>query len=220
MMEEFYPKAIHRSGPFWKQGYPDLSRYTRTGKGAICHSMEGTLAAAFARLDGPNMASWTGSVAKDGTVYQHYPLSACCWHAGHEERNILWAGWEFEGRMGEPLTPEQVDAAIGLLTWQAIQEGWDQVAPHVTLGEHNWYYPTACPSGRIPWDRIIGGINMALVSKAEFDAYKNMVGLQQFSRDLRDGLITDLLGGKYRVGLKPNLTRVLILPSGVEVPID
>jgi hypothetical protein len=61
---------------------------------------------------------------------------------------------------------------------------------------------------------------MALVSKAEFDAYKNMVGLQQFSRDLRDGLITDLLGGKYRVGLKPNLTRVLILPSGVEVPID
>jgi len=80
--------------------------------------------------------------------------------------------------------------------------------------------PTACPSGRIPWDRIIGGINMALVSKAEFDAYKNMVGLQQFGRDLRDGLITDLLSGKYHVGLKPNLTRVLVLPSGVEVPID
>ena len=59
-----------------------------------------------------------------------------------------------------------------------------------------------------------------LITAAEFEAYKGAVGLQQFARDLRDGLIADLVAGKYHVGMKPNLTRVLVLPSGAEVPID
>jgi len=221
MMEEFYPKAVYLPGPQNKQGYGPTR--VRTGKGSLCHSAEGELPGILARLDSTAEVSWQFTVLYSGVVLQHYPLSACCWHGGSWYVNTRWGGTEFEGRAGEMITPQQFVEALLLLTWQAEQEEWPAVAllkDIGTLHEHNWYYPTACPSGRIPWDRIIGGINMALVSKAEFDAYKNMVGLQQFSRDLRDGLITDLLGGKYRVGLKPNLTRVLVLPSGVEVPID
>jgi hypothetical protein len=220
-MDEFYPKAVIWPGPENKQGYGSLR--TRIAKGLVAHSAEGYLPGALGRLESTDQASWHGTIDVTGVVYQHYPLSACCWDAGSEYPNIRWAGWEFIGRAGEPLTQQQVASGIDLFIWQAEQEEWPDVLLQKdtgTLHEHNWYFPTACPSGRIPWDRIIGGINMALVSKAEFDAYKNMVGLQQFGRDLRDGLITDLLSGKYHVGMKPNLTRVLILPSGAEVPID
>ena len=220
-MDEFYPKAVYMPGPAWKQGYGTTR--VRAGKGLLGHSAEGELPGLLARLDSTAEVSWTGTILYSGVVLQHYPLFACCWHGGGCYVNVRWAGWEFEGRVGEPLTPQQVASAIDLFTWQAIQEGWLEVLLRRdtgTLHEHNWYYATACPSGRIPWDRIMGGIMANLVTVEEFKAYQNAAGLREFARGLRDGLIADLMDGKYRVGMKPNLTRVLVLPSGVEVPID
>jgi len=219
-MDEFYPKAVYMPGPYNKQGYGPT--HVRTGKGSLCHSAEGELPGILARLDSTAEVSWTGTVLYSGVVLQHYPLSACCWHGGSRYVNTRWAGIEFEGRAGEALTAQQVAASIGLLTWQAVQEGWEEIAhyKYSALQEHNWFYPTACPSGRIPFDTIIGGIVANLTTKEEFEAYKAAVGLQQFGRDLRDGLIADLVADKFRVGMKSNLTRVLVLPSGVEVPID
>jgi len=219
-MDEFYPKAVYLPGPYNKQGYGPTC--VRGGKGSLCHSAEGELPGILARLDSTAEVSWQFTVLYSGVVLQHYPLSACCWHGGSWYVNTRWAGIEFEGRAGEALTAQQVAAAIDLLTWQAEQEGWGEIAhyKYSTLQEHNWFYPTACPSGRIPFDTIIGGIVANLTTKEEFEAYKAAVGLQQFGRDLRDGLIADLVAGKFHVGMKPNYKRVLILPNAAEVLID
>ena len=151
-MIEWFPGVISEPGPVDKTGYPNLN--VRRGKGVVCHSAEGSLESALAVLAGPRRASWHFTVAKDGRVFQHYPLSTVTWHGGFDA-NEDYVGIESEGVAGEALTVDQFWSLVRLLDWIRDQESWPIVERHVTLFEHNEFMPTACPSGRIPWDRII-----------------------------------------------------------------
>lgn len=123
--------------------------------------MVGPLSAAFGELDrASRQASWHFSVAKGGQVYQHYPLTAATWHCGSPHWNQRLVGIEHEGgpvgNESEPLTTAQREASVRLVRWIARECGWSRLERRVNLWEHNEVSPadrpTACPSGRIPWD--------------------------------------------------------------------
>lgn len=154
-----YPLAIQRPGPAGKV-WPDRNAQI----GSILHSMQGSLAGAFSVLDDVSLthdayraASWPFSIAKDGTVYQHYPIEASPFHAGSHEGNRLLTGIEHEGVPGEELTEAQFQSSYALCVWLGQQGGYrptrDQ--PARTLFEHNEWISTECPSGRIPWYRYV-----------------------------------------------------------------
>lgn len=149
-----FPGAVDMPGPANKV-WPDVNGDV----GVICHSSAGTVAADLAELaDVNNPRSWHYTVAQDGTVYEHYPLTASCWHAGSHQWNARLIGIEHEGgaepNVSEPLTPAQLASSTRLVAWIAQQLGWQPSRQPATrtLYEHNEVYPTACPSGRIPWE--------------------------------------------------------------------
>ena len=175
-METWLPFAIKHPGPIGKAGYDGgASRLLTEIEGEVKHSSEGTLAGALAVLADPNRtASWHLTIAKDGRVFQHYPLEAITWHCGlpGDRRfdtslvgNLTLVGEEHEGggpgNMGEPLTVKQLAASVRIS--QFVRE----VCPHVAanpptlrknLWNHGWLSPTSCPSGRIPWETIIAAL--------------------------------------------------------------
>lgn len=133
---------------------PNAAQYAVVNKveGVILHSMEGYRAGARAQLVSGTV-SWHFSVYKDGTVEQHYPLDASCWHAGTSD-NLRLVGVEHEGVAGEPFTEAQFQASYALTKWIAIQGGWGFKRGE-TLFEHHEINPrTTCPNGRIPWWRF------------------------------------------------------------------
>ena len=147
-----YPEAIWEQGPDYK--YYDAMHAVFE---VVCHSMEGWMAGARSRIHGSgplNQASWHFSITKDGTVYQHYPLTASTWHAGSTWATTPLIGIEHEGRAGEPLTEAQVEASVRLVKWIAQWAGWKPERLK-NLWEHNEVSasPTACPSNRIPWEK-------------------------------------------------------------------
>ena len=157
-MIEWYPKAIAIPGPAWKQGYAGIT--VRQGKGLMGHSAEGRLNAALGVLDSNVKSSWCLFNAYDGILYQHYPLSAVTWHGGCVFANANFVGVEHEGRVGEPLTQAQVAALAEFTAWLAEQEDWPEIKFPDPLWEHRMMIdygaaPTACPSGRIPWQEVI-----------------------------------------------------------------
>jgi N-acetyl-anhydromuramyl-L-alanine amidase AmpD len=143
--------------------------------------MEGSLSAALGELDKPERrASWHFSNPKSGPLLQHYETELPTWHAGYEA-NCAYIGIEHEGKAGEPLTEVQIANDVGLLRWLAQQEGWPGFTRHVTLWEHNEFSPTACPSGRIPWARIIADLEdtMTEAEKAELYVLRVLNGMQE-----------------------------------------
>ncbi len=153
-MELFYAPAIQRPGPegkFWPA--------ENAVNGIIEHSMQGSLMGAWTVLDNPNAASWQFSIAKDGVVYQHYPLNASCWHAGSKAQNERLIGVEHEGgpplNLSEPFTEPQVASSVALSQWIAEQGGFtlSRNPAGQTLFEHRDVHNTLCPSGRVPWER-------------------------------------------------------------------
>jgi len=176
-MSNFYPQAVQMPGPWHKQGYGDLR--ARTLKGAVVHSMEGLWPAAYAHLMSTALVSWHFSILYDGTVLQHYPLSAICWHADFYA-NCRWAGIECEGRAGEMLTPQQVKALVYLLIWMAREEGWPAFKLEHdtgTLHQHRWYCATACPSDRIQWSEVIRMATDVQTQLALLDACQKLAAL-------------------------------------------
>ena len=163
MSNGIYPKAVWLPGPENKTGYEwpnDVPE--RTGKGTLYHSAEGRKESGFALLFSDVPVSWTGTIAYDGTAYQHYHCSEITWHGGGPGVNCRFDGWEFEGRVGEPLTTPQVETAIDLTWWKSHEEKWPYFRYEKdtgTLHQHSWYYPTLCPSGRIPFYYIIERLN-------------------------------------------------------------
>jgi N-acetyl-anhydromuramyl-L-alanine amidase AmpD len=180
-MEQWCEGAINRPGPAWKQGYDGLGN-SRRDTGAVVHSAEGSLSAAFSVLDGARRSSWHFTTAKDGSFYQHYPLQAVPWHAGFEA-NIAYVGIECEGVAGEALTAPQFNALVRVLKWVREQEQWGAVARGETLFEHNEFMATACPSGRIPWDALIEAV-MDVSGPQEIDLYR---GLAAAAVNIREG---------------------------------
>jgi LysM repeat protein len=118
-------------------------------------------------------ASVHGWIAYDGSVTQHYPFTASCWASGSEFPNTNFIAFENEGGFDphdEPLTPAQVDANVRIIRELAAWRGWNGFRrpanaqdKGANLYEHTECVrfgsaPTACPSRRIPWDRILGAL--------------------------------------------------------------
>lgn len=162
------PGLIWSSGPFPKVNAGSLQR-----KGAVLHSSEGSLNGAMGRLAGPAQVSWHVTIDVDGTGYQHYEIDKQCWHA-KAEGNVNYLGIEFPNQYTNgspdhrPLTQAQVNKAIEVLKF--VFDLWGLRARRITsdflktLWEHNEVpgNATACPSGRIPWDAIVAGLNLPI----------------------------------------------------------
>jgi hypothetical protein len=110
--------------------------------------------------------SWHFSVTFDGTTYQHYPITARCWHA--TAANQEYIGCEFEGKTpNDPtLTSPQINSAVRLIKDISTLKGWTPRRPTSptdsshTLWEHREVTRlggsgTLCPSNRIPWPEIM-----------------------------------------------------------------
>lgn len=193
----WYPSATPDPGPAWKQGYSFATH--NLGRGVVLHSMVGTYPGARARLMGDDRASWHFSVLKDGTVYQHYPVRAVCWHAGSPAANEKYIGVEHEGgaapNYSEPLTPAQLQASIRLVLWLMEELGWPEFRVGVQGMEHNWLYATACPSGRIPWLEYVkavteeGSVDQELRDRVRVAAaFEAAAAAVLAGRDLRSAL--------------------------------
>ncbi|KKM92789.1 hypothetical protein LCGC14_1215000 [marine sediment metagenome] len=161
------PGAVRRHGPPVKVGY--TSGASGPKRGDVKHSAEGGWGGIHAVLDDlSRSASFQFTVGYD-RFEQHYPYNAHCWHAGDADddggvaANIDLVGIEHLGMAGTPLTDYQVAATVQISEWCAAQEGITEFARYPeqagvwTLVEHNEVsdVPTACPSGRIPWDTIL-----------------------------------------------------------------
>ena len=125
---------------------------SRVPSGVVCHSAVGYQGGLMSVLNGTRRASWHFSVLQDGTVWQHYDTLEVAWHA--QGANATCVGIEHEGGYqpaDEPLTPAQLAASVKLVRWLAQEHGFGLVRKQ-TLWEHNDWWQTSCPSGRIPWD--------------------------------------------------------------------
>lgn len=197
MSETWLISATRWTGPVHKQGYSQIAvRSLADIKGEVKHSMVGSFTAAMARLNGPDLASWTFSVTKIGEIYQHYPLEAVTWHGGGPEVNQSYIGVEHEGgppgNESEPLSEPQYQATL------ALTQELRALLPHLgppsrltNLREHNELAATACPSNRIPWDRLIADLSD---TPASGDLAAEVARLAKLLRDT--GL--DAGNGNYR----------------------
>ena len=151
------PDALWR--PTDKHGYPGND--THLHQGLVIHSAEGSLAGMFSVLDGSRQASWHLSVAQDGRRYQHVDTGRIAWTNGSQLANEKFWGIECEGR--GPLTEPQYQSLVGVVRWLWDAHGLARYERQQTLWEHNEMTrfgaaPTACPSGRIPWTRLIADL--------------------------------------------------------------
>lgn len=102
---------------------------------------------------------------------QHYSIWASCWASGSRYPNTNGVAAENEGGhtpVNEPLTDWQVECNARAIRELSALQGWQPHRPAsltdltATLYEHRecvrWGSdPTSCPSGRIPWTRLIAG---------------------------------------------------------------
>jgi len=155
-------------------------------KGAFFHSAEGY---ASVLLD-PNSQwgyngtySYHGSNLFDGRFYQHYPFTARCHHATAANNDYI--GIENEGDFPkEPtLTQPQIDNLIRLTKDLEQWKGWKGTRTGdktQTLWEHRevvWLggEATSCPSGRIPWDKILAGLQEEDMAHLNADGSQRIV---------------------------------------------
>lgn len=152
--------AIRKPGPAHK-----VNGGRNSAIGIFCHSAEGYANGLWSQLTNAPV-SWHLSNLFDGSLYQHYPLTAQCWHATAANNHFI--GMEHEGRVpNEPtLTDAQVVTTRRVIAELAAWKGWTPSRPtgptdttH-TLWEHREVVrlggtSSSCPSGRIPWDKIL-----------------------------------------------------------------
>jgi hypothetical protein len=128
--------------------------------------MEGSLAGVISVLEGPRQSSWQFSIITTGAVYQHYGVTADCWHGADVDdddnvrANLDLVGIEHEGFAGQVLTGAQVAALAHLYVWLQDEHGFQPYVRPQTVYEHgevadSW---TECPSGRIPHAAVAGTI--------------------------------------------------------------
>ncbi len=161
-----YPNAIWVSSPNF--GYPrgvhgqlrtNIQEANRGGE--FWHSIVGTLAAAKWRfLNMSEEASAHFLFPQVGVPTQMVDSSDAAWHSGNYLANLHFHGFEFEGgapgNYSEPLTDNQVEWGIKVARWLRETHGSPQIyVRRETLWEHREVQATACPSGRIPWARLI-----------------------------------------------------------------
>lgn len=172
MTETWLPWCQRIDGPPDKQGYYPIARRSLDQiEGDVKHSAEGSWAALLSEINkAGRRASWTFSMRKDGHTVQHYPLESITWHCGaigdlHTETemigNLTLVGIEHEGKVGEPLTIQQMTSTIRISEFLRDNTYAGKNPPElaVNLWEHNWISGvTSCPSGRIPWQTIVNAL--------------------------------------------------------------
>lgn len=169
-----------------KRGYPDgvtgvakKDLLNAPKRGEIKHDSTGPLSATLQVLDTHPINSWQFTVDED-QIYQHYPVDANCWHGNDTDpdddvmANIELVGIEHtrpSSAVVTPLSQSQVELTTKLTAWlQETRERRIATRFGGTFGpaadnewllcEHNEVGndPTACPSGRIPWDLILASL--------------------------------------------------------------
>lgn len=155
----WFPKAAREPGHPQAHGY---SGHQEPGPkdGLVYHSAEGSIAVMRRIIRAPGEPSWTISNPKVGRPIQHYPRGTHIWANGSQGANVRFDACESEGMAGEPLNQNQTQNLIDLARWYKKEEGWHSFSRLITAWEHCEMTrfgapPTACPSGRIPWDIII-----------------------------------------------------------------
>lgn len=148
--------ATREPGPAPRQAYFNKSIII---KAIFHHSLEGFRGAYSALTDPARYpTAWCGTVAFDGTLYQHYPVQAAL--VASHYGNLFGPAFELEGTQHQPINDAQ------LTTWQRIHTdlaSYTQRAPKRVAGEinlnaipanelwlleHRQVGPTACPSER------------------------------------------------------------------------
>lgn len=170
------PFAIQKPGPAAKT-YAGVNGLL----GVIEHSAEGYEWGLWDGIaNGPY--SWHFTILYDGSIWQHYPLTARCIHAGSSWGNLNLIGVEHEGVAGENLTPLQAAASVRLTRWIAEQCGWEMERGR-TLFEHREIGNTTCPNGRIPWEKYTEeeDVEVRIVSDQSEAIQKLMQGVMQAS---------------------------------------
>lgn len=138
--------AVKRPGPATK-----VYAQANAVSGIVCHSSEGWLAGAVGELDKPDrQASWHFTTGLDGSLYQHYPVTASCWASGNMEANTRYVAIESEGVAGTPLNEAQVGTFLRLCDELGFHTRGADVFEHNEVATR--WSPngggTACPSHR------------------------------------------------------------------------
>ncbi len=207
MSEEWAPFAVRREAPAWKVGYP-WAGSSGPKRGEVKHSAEGFWHGLYSVLDGPAHSSWHFTVGY-ARIEQHYPVDAHCWHGndvdddGGLAANIDLVGVEHLGVVGQPLTEYQVEATIKITRWCAEQHGMSRFARYPTQGPGIWTLaehkevgdtPTACPSDRIPWDKILAGLEHGEeLSVGQYEELKALIEGLKARIDFHDQVLQDLV---------------------------
>lgn len=161
------------------------------GGGSFWHSVVGSWQAARDRFLNPAQeASAHFIIRQVGRPVQMVDSADAAWCTGGEleddpipggpglgsAANLFFHGFEFEGgppgNYSEPLTPNQLAWGVKLCHWLEDIGDWPRAGVYVlreTLWEHNWVYPTACPSGRMNWGVIIPALQAGPAPRPEED---------------------------------------------------
>ncbi len=174
------------------------------GGGEFWHSQQGRQAVAIAMFQNPLLqVSAHFLFPKVGKPVQMVDSNDAAWHAaGHIKNdplpggpgvgsvaNLFFHGFEFEGgppgNLSEPLTANQVAWGVRVTLW--LREAHKSRRIYVlkeTEWQHNWVTATACPSGRIPWARILGMLKLP----AEEDDMAKLIEAPDGKLYLTDGV--------------------------------
>ena len=151
--------------------------------GFVAHSAEGYESHIMNVLNDPNrQASWHFTNLYDGRLWQHYPIQAQCWASGSGQPNNNWPAMEHEGIAGQPLTDAQIATTARVIRELSQLKGWTPTRPtgpqdkNASLWEHREMVrfgslATACPSGRIPWDKILAALGEEPMTNNEARAH-------------------------------------------------
>lgn len=144
-----------------------------THQGVVIHSAEGNgYANIRSVLFGSRGSSWKFTNLKDGRCFQHYPIDAQTWTSGNGYMNNNCDAWENEGVAGEPFTDKQnanniriIREIMELGKWPAVTRPENAQDKTAQLWEHREGVrfggdPTACPSGRVPWQLYIDALTV------------------------------------------------------------
>lgn len=179
-----------------RDGHPaKVYSQPNSGEGVACHSIEGYLPnhsvpwrfLSDDRVPGqPGRFTDTAAASvmfigyTDGHLVQMYPVTASTWTSGGFDGNTRFWAIEMEGTAGTPLTKEQEDTFIRLVTeWEAYTGHHAMpginILQHKDIARQYGYAATACASDRYSnaWTRIIAGErydSMTPEEKAKLDA--------------------------------------------------